>query len=131
MPQQSSDEPARPAHVKRRARGLLVVVFWAAVAVTAWFAFGPAPDGGVPGRDKIYHLAAFAALGVLAALAYPGAGLVRLGVLLLAGGVLIELVQALPAVGRDPSAADVLADAGGVALAGLVAAVVRRAGRNS
>ncbi|MCJ7420400.1 hypothetical protein [Sphingomicrobium astaxanthinifaciens] len=65
----------------------------------------PAPLPGNPG-DKLQHFLAFATLALLAALAYPRAGLVTLLVVLSGFGALIELVQAIPALGRHPDLAD-------------------------
>ncbi len=125
------DEPGAPA-ADAAAGGvslsqwMLVAAFWGAVVVTAIFAFGPSPDGSVPGRDKVYHVLTFLTLGLLGSFAFPRTDLTRLALLLLAGGVLIELIQGLPIVGRDRSLGDVVADAVGVAGAMLAAAGVRR-----
>ncbi len=88
---------------------LLIVVSW-----LAWRT-GPGPEIST-GTDKFDHLAAFAALAVAAVLGWRRPIWTFLG--LLAYGVLIELVQSqIP--GRTAEAADVAADALGIAL-GLV-----------
>ena len=97
-------------------------------AVSAYFAFGPAsPPLALAVWDKANHVAAFAAMGVAAALAQPAswrhAGTAAAGLLLY--GVFIELVQSfLPA--RFADAADLLADGLGAACGLLLAAALRR-----
>ena len=72
----------------------------------------------IPGQpsDKVQHIIAFAVLTLLARLAYPAtrpwvlfAGLATLG-------ALIEAVQAVPALRRNASLLDWLADCGAVAI---------------
>jgi VanZ family protein len=60
--------------------------------------------------DKAEHFAAFYTLAVLAMAAFPRRGLLVIAVLLSAFGSLIELVQALPIVGRDCDVRDWIAD---------------------
>ena len=104
---------------------LLLLVF---AAISAYFAFTPAtPQLAVSLHDKFSHLAAFAAMGLAAALAQSAgwrqarsaaAGLV-------AYGAFIELVQSvLPT--RTADAADLLADALGAATGLLLGAALRR-----
>ncbi len=98
-------------------RGLLLVL----LAVVSWFAFARVNfnDGGLP-LDKVRHLAAFGALAWVAVQGFPRSAAWRVAAALLAYGVFIELVQSqIP--GRFASAADVAADAVGIAL-GLVLA---------
>ena len=83
---------------------------------------------GTP-SDKLQHVAAFAVLSALAAAAWPRAPLVRTGLLLAAFGVLIELLQLIPALHRDGSALDWLADNAAIAAVLLLAATIRRARR--
>lgn len=65
--------------------------------------------------DKVNHLIAFAELTVLSRLAWPGTHPIRLILLLIAFGLLIEIIQSqLPY--RDFSLADVVADAVGVVI---------------
>jgi hypothetical protein len=94
----------------RRMR-ILRVLLWIAVACVFVLAVVPHPPV-IPGRpsDKLQHMAAFAALAVLAWLAYPKAAKVRIGIYLALFGALIELVQAIPGLGRDADPADWAAD---------------------
>lgn len=99
------------------------VLLLALLAVVSWFAFAPIAfdDRELP-LDKLRHLLAF---GTLAWVAAQGFGPLarrrwRIAAALLAYGVFIELVQSgIP--GRQASAADVLADALGIALGLLLA----------
>jgi VanZ family protein len=102
-------------------------------AVSAYFAFTPAgPKLPFSVWDKATHVAAFAAMGLAAALAQPP-GWRRAGnaaAVLLGYGGFIELVQsALP--NRTAEAADLLADAVGIAGGMLLAAALRRVWRPS
>ena len=99
--------------------------------VMAWLAFRPvaAIETGLP-WDKANHAAAFVVLTVLAGLGWPRSpGIARVAILL-AAGVMIELVQGLPQIGRDADVWDVVADGVGIA-AGLVllAWALKRASR--
>ncbi len=105
-------------------RRAAAVAFWVCAAAARGRALGPATGGPSLGWDKANHVLAFAVLCGLGIGAWPRAG-ARLAVALLAYGIAIELLQALvPA--READALDVVADAAGIALAGLVAAAVRR-----
>lgn len=81
-------------------------------------------EGGLPtGLDKVAHVLMFGGPAVLALVA----GLPWVPVLLLAYAPLSEVVQSLPAVGRDPDWRDIVADVTGViAACGLFAAGRRR-----
>ncbi len=68
----------------------------------------PPLQGEVP--DKWLHALAFAVLTILARLAFPRRRALTLLVGLSALGALIELMQAIPASGRDASLADWVAD---------------------
>ena len=72
----------------------------------------------IPGQpsDKVQHIIAFAVLTLLARLAYPATNRWRLFVSLAFLGALIEAVQAIPVLHRDPSLLDWLADCGAVAI---------------
>ena len=94
----------------------------------AWFAFRPAAtiEGGLP-WDKANHAVAFLTWTVLAACGWPRNGLVRSAGIMLGAGIAIELIQGLPAVGRDADVWDVVADMVGFALGwGLLTAVQLR-----
>jgi len=99
------------------------------VGVVSWFAFAPATGGGsIQHLDKVQHVAAFAALAGVAALAWgPGSHIDRrVAGALLGYGVFIELVQTqLPT--RTASLGDVLADGIGIGLGLLLVNRLRRA----
>lgn len=81
-------------------------------------------------NDKSNHLLAFGTLAVLARLGWTRASALTIGAGLIAFGGFIEFSQALPIVGRDASAADVVADAmaaaGGLAAGALGLLAIRR-----
>lgn len=93
----------------------------AVAVVLAWLAFRPSSgvDAGLP-WDKANHAASFLVLTVLTGCGWPRTGLVRMGLIMLAAGTGIELIQGLPAVGRDADVWDVVADMAG-AVAGWAA----------
>ena len=89
-------------------------------AVVFTFAMAVLPPGDGPELlpwDKAQHFLAFYVLAGLGAAAFPRQALWAPAVGLLAFGGLIELVQALPMVGRDSDFGDWVADAVGVAFA--------------
>ncbi|MDP3086411.1 MAG: VanZ family protein [Rubrivivax sp.] len=97
------------------------VMFAALVLVIAWLAFSPKPPDIGTGWDKTNHLAAFAALAFVGALASTWRW--RLAGGLLAYGGFIELVQArIP--GRSGEWNDLLADALGISLGLLMSAAL-------
>ncbi len=77
----------------------------------AWFAFTPATgvESGLP-WDKANHAAAFLTWTILAGCGWPRTGILRMAAVMLALGTAIELIQGLPAVGRDADVRDVVAD---------------------
>jgi len=79
--------------------------------IVAWFAFTPSTgvDSGLP-WDKANHALAFLTWTVLAGCGWPRAGILRIAALMLALGTAVELIQGLPAVGRDADVWDVVAD---------------------
>ncbi len=113
---------AAPATVGWRA------LFFAAVLGVCWLAFSPNPPAAADlGWDKLNHVSAFAVLTFCAGRGFPRRGRFSAGVplALLALGVFIELVQSqIP--NRSAEAADVLADAVGIAAGLLLAAAWRR-----
>ena len=78
---------------------------------------------GPRGIDKLYHVAAFAALVFPTALLRPGRWRSAGFIAILSGGI-IEIIQ--PAVGRSSDMSDLLADALGVAVGILLGLAVRR-----
>ena len=99
--------------------------FWVCFVVISALALSPAPY--LPPElfnwwDKAQHAIAFGTLTVLAVLAYPGVSKVRIGFLLLALGVLIEVLQYFSGY-RYGDWQDAVADGVGV-LVGLGSAVL-------
>lgn len=97
--------------------------------VLAWLAFRPATgaDVGLP-WDKANHCFSFLVLTVLTGCGWPGLTAGRTAAIMLAAGIGIELVQGLPAVGRDADIWDVVADMAGFVLGWGVLVVARRRG---
>lgn len=90
--------------------------FGLALAGVLYAAF--APPSNAPSLvpwDKANHFIAFYVLAVLAAASFPRASPWLLAAALLGVGGGIELVQALPPVGRDGDVGDWIADGVGVA----------------
>lgn len=114
----SSNEPSKRLF---RAAALIVAV------TVAWLAFRPSTgvDVGLP-WDKANHGFAFLVLTVLTGGGWPGLRALRMAAIILAAGVGIELVQGLPAVGRDADLWDVVADMVGFTLGRGVLMVARR-----
>ena len=102
-------------------------VFFGAVLFAVILASLPHPPE-IPGQpsDKVQHIIAFAVLTLLAWLAYPATKRWRLFVNLSALGVLIEVVQAIPALHRDANLLDWLADCGAVAMTMGVIALAKK-----
>lgn len=107
-------------------RSALQMITLALVIVVAWLAFKPSggPDAGLP-WDKANHAAAFAVLTGVSALGWPRAGFGRLAVIMLMAGIVIELIQGLPAVGRDADGWDVAADMAGFSLGWMGVLILR------
>lgn len=95
----------------------LQVVFWLVLGAVLVLAFLPSNTVSSIGfaYDKLNHIAAFFALGVLARLSWANSKSLLIIVALLLVGVGIEAVQHV--LGRDASVWDVLADTIGLALA--------------
>ena len=102
----------------RKTNRLVFVVFVAAAAFALYRALAAGDDGFsfIP-WDKAKHFIVFYVLSVLASLALPQSRLHRIGLVLLAFGGAIELLQALPIIHRDASWFDLLADACGISAA--------------
>jgi VanZ family protein len=114
--------------------GLWRTAFWGAALFALVMASLPHPPS-LPGApsDKIQHIIAFVTLTGLAAFAYPAARVSVIFLALAAFGGAIELVQAIPALHRDASLLDWLADvsAVGTALAAVAALRLLRARRRA
>lgn len=80
----------------------------------------PPPVPGEP-SDKILHFVAFLTLGGLGAVAFPDVRLARIVGALAAFGALIEVVQAIPALGRDSEVVDLAFDFAAAVLGGWLA----------
>lgn len=102
-------------------------LFLAALLFTLVMAWLPHPPS-VPGNpnDKIQHIAAFACLSLLGAMAFPAFPLARLGERLSFLGAIIEVVQAIPALHRDCDIRDWIADTLAVIVALFVVGALRR-----
>lgn len=109
-----------------RVRWLARLALFAATAFAVTMALLPHPPGVVEVGDKYQHMLAFATLSVLAALAYPDEPLFRLGERLSFLGALIEVLQAIPALGRDCDILDWVADTAAIAAVLGVILVARR-----
>ena len=110
-----------------RFQPLFVALFWAALLFAFVMAVLPHPPR-LPGdpSDKIQHIMAFSALSALALPAFPRASPIRLGLWLAVFGALIEFVQMIPALHRDASVLDWLADCGAVLVVLLIGTPIRR-----
>lgn len=113
-----------PGHVSRRncsaamVTRLFQAAFWSALALAFLMASLPTtPPMGDALNDKQLHVLAFVVLATLAALAFPKLSLTKLFFGLAAFGGLIELVQSIPSLGRNPSLMDWIADLFGAGIA--------------
>lgn len=84
---------------------------------------------GQPG-DKIQHILAFTALSALAALAYPQAPKWKIFAALCGFGALIEVVQMFPALHRDASLLDWLADCAAIIVTLGLMRLIQRSARS-
>lgn len=109
--------------ILNRRRELRLAFLLVLVLVTA-LALRPGAPGqtSLLGWDKLDHVSAFGALGLLARMGWPQSRWIYPAIALAGYGLLIELVQASPLVHRTASVADLVADAIGIAL-GLVLAL--------
>lgn len=106
---------AAPGALRTQVTAVAQGGFWFACMVVLWSTLADTDDlqGGL--WDKGLHFAAFYALAVMGAVAYPTLNLRWIAAGLLAFGFGIEALQKLPFVDRDASWADFLADGAGVA----------------
>ena len=96
-----------------------------------WLALTPHPPRGASlGWDKANHASAFAALTLLARLAWPRRSWKLVALAMLACGGAIELIQSqIPE--RDGEWLDLLADAVGISIGLAVHALLQRLGRHA
>lgn len=101
--------------VPRKINWLGLAVFVAAVVFTLYAALAPGDDtkGLIP-WDKAKHFIVFYGLTFLATMALPKSRYWKIGVVLLAFGIGIEILQGLPIVGRDADIFDIVADTLGI-----------------
>tara|TARA_R110001592_G_scaffold58295_3_gene176748 strand:- start:66 stop:431 length:366 start_codon:yes stop_codon:yes gene_type:complete len=87
------------------------LLFWSATAFALVMACLP-QEAVLPGNpnDKLLHILAFAVLALLAAFAYPRIRLLAILVGLSLFGIMIELVQLIPALNRTADWTDWAAD---------------------
>lgn len=100
--------------------------FWAAAAFAFYMATQPNPPAlPVETQDKVQHILAFSVLALLGVLAFPRLRGWWLGIGLAVFGALIEFVQAIPALHRDASVFDWIADVGAILVVLCLALLVR------
>lgn len=105
---------------RARFETLCAAAFWFAALGAFVFAILPAEDAPkLANSDKIEHMLAFLTLSILGRLAYPRRSAWRLAIGLALFGAGIELTQMIPALHRDASIGDWIADCG-AALAGII-----------
>jgi VanZ family protein len=105
--------------------------FALALVVTLVMALLPHPPKTPidPLGDKAEHMLAFATLALLATFGFPAASPWRIGERLSFLGALIEVMQAYPAIHRDCSIFDWLADTAAIVVLLVLVTAIRRAGR--
>ena len=108
-------------------RGVFAVAVLVSLAVL--FAPGPAVPSAPAGVDKVVHVSLFAALALTGR--WAGIGRTVLATLLPVYAAGSELLQMVPALQRDGSLGDFLADVAGVLAGLLVWFLVTRAGERS
>jgi hypothetical protein len=123
-------DPARALRQKRKIALAAGLAFIAAQAVILWGTLtksgGEVGERILPG-DKAEHFVAFAGLMLLALPAFPGLSPAALALALGIEGGLIEIIQAMPVVGRDGDVSDWAADLAGIltVVAALIAGHMR------
>lgn len=85
-------------------------VVWLVATTILGLALAPAMPDLAPVNDKVQHMAAFAALTIVACLGYPRAPFRFIFAGLALFGGLIEILQMIPALHRDAEFSDWLAD---------------------
>lgn len=119
--------PAPPTYAGTMPSRLLKLLFWSALLFAFVMAILPNPPE-LPGEpsDKSQHMLAFVTLAALALLAYPRLPRLWIGVGLAAFGIMIEIVQLIPALHRQCDVRDWIADMLAVGAVLLVARFVPR-----
>lgn len=102
------------------------IAFWAALIFTFTMAVIPMPELPASASDKLLHVLAFLTLTLLAVAAYPRLSLLRIGLWLFALGLLIELVQLIPALNREGDLLDLMVDALAIGVGLGVIRILRR-----
>lgn len=97
----------------RRIFAGLSILFLLAATHVPKLTLGPDEDS----PDKLVHLMAYAVVTVLVRIAFPGRSLVPIALCMAGLAVIDEATQAVPGLGRTFDPLDLLADAGGVAIA--------------
>ena len=116
-PQGGRELPARTHGTPMTLPTLAKAAFWISAAVALWVALSPAGAlAEVNVSDKVLLFAAFAALSLIAVVAWGRRRPLLLGTLLSGFGALIEVLQGLPLFHRDASVADWAADTAAVVL---------------
>jgi len=107
---------------------LFRIALFAAVAFAVTMALLPKPPHLPIDQfgDKFSHMLAFAAMALLAALAYPQMRLVRIGERLSFLGALVEVLQSIPALHRDCDIRDWVADTIAIVVVLVIVATIRR-----
>lgn len=105
--------------------GILRLAFWSALAFTLYMALDARPPVLVA-SDRLAHILAFSVLTALACLAHPRVPVLPIALLMFGLGIAIELLQLIPALHRDASIYDWLADAAAIASVAALVAGTRR-----
>ena len=106
--------PARYAHILHRVARILAVLFAVIIIHESLIPVSATPN--VTHFDKLMHLIAYGALGVMFKLGWPKFNSYLLAAALISLGGGIEIAQAIMASGRTGSLADGLANSVGVGL---------------
>ena len=119
-------ERRMPIQLFRRAAPFL---FWAALLFAYVCAIMPAQEAPkFSSSDKVEHMVAFLTLAILAAFAFPKATVLKVGIWLAVFGAFIEFSQAVPALHRDASVYDWVADVAAICVGLLIVRPLRRIG---
>ena len=97
---------------------LAIAACWSAALFAFVMAVIPHQDAiELSANDKVEHMIAFFTITLLARAAYPATAWWRVLLIMTGFGAVIELVQAIPALHRDSSVYDLLADMAATAVA--------------